>query len=101
MKNLEPKDFEAAFVNNKNAVIIDVRFPEEKDEGEIENSINININSQDFVAKVSELAKEKEYFIYCRSGVRSQHACDYMEQIGFNTINLKGGILAWNHLKNS
>jgi rhodanese-related sulfurtransferase len=40
--------------------------------------------------------KDKEVIIYCRSGNRSGIAGQFMEQTGFqNTVNLKGGMLAW------
>lgn len=40
--------------------------------------------------------KEEEVIIHCRSGVRSMQACMVLEQVGFtNTVNLTGGILAW------
>lgn len=40
--------------------------------------------------------KDKEVIIYCRSGNRSGIAGQFMEQTGFtNTVNLMGGMLAW------
>jgi rhodanese-related sulfurtransferase len=39
--------------------------------------------------------KSKTYFLYCRSGNRSSQACRYMQESGFNTYNLVGGMLDW------
>ncbi len=40
--------------------------------------------------------RDKEVIIYCRSGNRSGIAGLFMEQSGFkNTVNLTGGMLAW------
>jgi len=40
--------------------------------------------------------KDKEVIVHCRSGVRSMQACMVLEQMGFQkTVNLTGGILAW------
>ena len=40
--------------------------------------------------------RDEEVIIYCRSGNRSGIAGLFMEQAGFkNTVNLKGGVLAW------
>jgi rhodanese-related sulfurtransferase len=40
--------------------------------------------------------KDKEIIIYCRSGNRSGIAGLFMEQLGFkNTVNLAGGMVAW------
>lgn len=80
------------------AVILDVRTPQECAEGIIPNAVEIDIlNSENFISKIEELDKSKDYFIYCRSGSRSGQACSIMEQMGFNsTYNLKGGMLEWN-----
>jgi rhodanese-related sulfurtransferase len=96
MKNLNVQEFKTAIESNPNAVIIDVRSPEEEIEGKIEKSINLNIMEQSFPAKVMDLDKTKEYYIYCRSGARSASACQFMEKQGFNAHNLEGGIQAWN-----
>ena len=46
--------------------------------------------------RMSELPKDKEVILYCRSGARSYHACAYLKQQGFeNVVNLRGGIAAW------
>jgi rhodanese-related sulfurtransferase len=40
--------------------------------------------------------RNTEVIIHCRSGMRSMQACMILEQMGFtNTINVTGGILAW------
>ena len=39
--------------------------------------------------------KDEEVIVYCRSGNRSGTAC-FLETMGFqNTVNLLGGMLAW------
>jgi len=43
-----------------------------------------------------ENLKDEEIIICCRSGIRSGQACLLLDTIGFkNTINLTGGMLAW------
>jgi rhodanese-related sulfurtransferase len=40
--------------------------------------------------------RTEEVIIHCRSGARSAQACMMLEQMGFtNTVNVQGGILAW------
>lgn len=97
MKNLNDKDWQAALAANSNAVVIDVRTPEEWQEGIIPNSLLLNImEQQSFVNRTAELDKTVAYFVYCRSGARSGQACNYMSQLGFNeVINLSGGIMAY------
>ena len=66
--------------------------------GFIKNAINLNIyESSDFVEKIKSFSKNNEYYIYCKSGVRSSAACKIMSQMGFNNVyNLTGGISEWN-----
>ncbi len=83
--------------NDRNAVIIDVRTPDEWNDGRIENAINIDIyKGQGFIYLLDELDKDKNYFVYCRSGARSTQACKIMKQLDFkNTFNLIGGMMKW------
>ena len=66
-------------------------------DGIIENAIHVDIyKGQEFISEIEELDKNKNYYVYCRSGNRSGKACNIMEQLGFdNAYNLEGGILEW------
>ena len=82
--------------DNPDFIIIDVRTPGEYANGHIEYSLNIDINSGDFVSQLEILDKDKTYLVYCRSGVRSANARDTMAQLGFNNIyNMTSGISEW------
>lgn len=43
----------------------------------------------------AELPKDKEIIVHCRSGRRSLQAADYLNERGYNAVNVEGGILAW------
>ena len=95
-RELDPKEYQAEFATKDNAVLLDVRTPEEYEEGHIEGAKLININDPSFIAEVDKLDKDKTYYINCRSGARSGRACQYMASKGFGElINLRGGIIAW------
>lgn len=98
MINITQVEWKALLENNNNAVIIDCRTPDEWRDGIIENAILMNINDpQSFMDGVNNLDKDKNYFVYCRSGTRSVQACQVLESIGIkSTYNLLGGILEWN-----
>ena len=97
MQNITQAEWKELSENDDNAVIIDTRTPDEWSEGIIKNAILMNINDpQSFMDGVNNLDKEKNYFVYCRSGNRSLQACQILESVGINnTYNLLGGILAW------
>ena len=91
------EDWIAALAATENAVIIDVRTPEECATGILENAIMLDFfKSEIFQQEISELDKSKPFFVYCRSGNRSSHACAMMENMGIvKTVNLVGGMNAW------
>lgn len=83
-----------------NAIVLDVRTPEEFKEGFIQNAQNIDFNADDFRSRVQTLDKTKPYFVYCLSGGRSKDAANYMRKNGFAEVyDMKGGLLAWNDIK--
>ncbi|HEX9150466.1 MAG TPA: rhodanese-like domain-containing protein [Flavobacterium sp.] len=96
--NLTQEDWVSQFEADENAVILDVRTEDECNEGIIANSINIDIHmGQGFIDQIEALDKSKNYYVYCRSGMRSAKACEIMNELGFeNAYNLVGGIIAWN-----
>jgi len=95
--NLTQEDWVAQLNADPNAVILDVRTEDEFNEGTIPTAVNIDINSgQQFVNAIEALDQQKNYFVYCRSGMRSAKACEIMNQLGFkNAHNLSGGIIGW------
>jgi rhodanese-related sulfurtransferase len=48
-------------------------------------------------ARLSELDKNTEIVVLCRSGRRSFEIAKLLHANGYQAINLAGGILAWSH----
>jgi rhodanese-related sulfurtransferase len=71
-------------------VIIDVRTPAEFATGHLEGALNIDVQSPDFAAQISQLDPNQPYFIYCRSGNRSGQAISQMANMGFGAM-INGG----------
>lgn len=95
--NLSQQEWEDQLEKDDNAFILDVRTPEEVEEGYIPNATNIDFYlGQDFLNEVEKLDKSKNYYVYCRSGNRSGQACAIMNGVGFeNAYNLEGGFMNW------
>ncbi|MDR0959710.1 MAG: rhodanese-like domain-containing protein [Propionibacteriaceae bacterium] len=73
------------------AVVIDVRTPQEYADGHLEGALNIDSASPDLQAELGELDKDGEYILYCRSGRRAGDVFDLMKGDGFiNVVNLGG-----------
>jgi rhodanese-related sulfurtransferase len=80
----------------KDAVILDVRTAGEFHSGKLKGARNIDMMSPNFMSQIQNLPKDKNYYIYCRSGNRSGQACEIMSEMGFeHTYNMAGGIIRW------
>lgn len=78
------------------AYMIDVRTPEEYAEGHIEGAVLMNVmNEQAFLTGIDTLDASHTYYIYCRSGRRSQKASGLMGERGLKVVDLQGGYNAW------
>lgn len=94
---LDSAEFSKKINEDSNAVLIDVRTLNEYNQGHIPNSVLINIYEPTFADNIQKLDRNKNYYLYCRSGNRSYHAGMLMKKIGFeNVSNLSSGILDWN-----
>jgi len=91
----------AEMMEKESPVLLDIRSPQEKSDGDIEGSILINLFDPSFTTKIDKLDKDKTYIVFCRSGNRSKTACSLMAKKGFEKLyNLKGGIFGWNQFLN-
>lgn len=91
---INPKDLHAKLGDIQ---LIDIRTPREFKSGYIKGAVNINFFDSDFTGQMLKLNKEKEIYIYCRSGNRTGKAANKLKDQGFTKIyDLQGGILNWN-----
>jgi len=76
--------------------LVDVRTPEEYEEGYIEGFQNIDFFSDTFTQEIEKLDKSKPVIVYCRSGRRSADCAKQLKEKGFVKIyDLDGGITKW------
>ncbi len=76
------------------AVLLDVRTPEEYRAGHIPNSKNLPLQSLEHIVQVTE-SKKTPLFVYCQSGARSRQAALQLERMGYTSVNNIGGIAAY------
>lgn len=78
------------------AQLLDVRTPQEYAEAHINGAVNINVQSDNFGKEAEkELSKDSAILVYCRSGRRSMDAAETLAALGYEVVNLKGGIIEW------
>tara|TARA_B100001250_G_scaffold407142_1_gene427411 strand:+ start:1512 stop:1820 length:309 start_codon:yes stop_codon:yes gene_type:complete len=94
--NLNQEDWLKNNEEDNESIIVDVRTQEEYNLGYIKNSILIDVNQPNlFMESISNLDKRNSYYVYCRTGVRSEMACSLMNQSGLTAYNLIGGFVEW------
>lgn len=94
-ENLTGASFKEKFMRTSHAELIDVRTNGEFAGGTIRGAKNIDFMSASFRDEFLKLDKEKEYFLFCRSGGRSAQACNILSKEGYKVTNLAGGIGSW------
>lgn len=96
----EAADFSKKLAACPDAVLLDVRTPEEFETGHLQNALNIDWNAADFSQKIASIDKSKPVFVYCLSGGRSGAAAEKMRADGFKTVvEMQGGMLKWRAAK--
>ena len=94
-EDLEGKAFKTKFQNSPKAELLDVRTAGEFSSGTIKGAKNLDVSSSQFQSALNTLDKDKEYYVFCRSGNRSGSACKMLSDQGFKAYNLSGGVGAW------
>ena len=79
---------------DKNIQIIDVREDTERDHASIKGTIHIKLT--EIANRHTELDKEKNIFVMCHTGTRSQAVVKWLKSQGYeHCVNVLGGIDAW------
>ena len=74
--------------------VIDVREPDEYEIAHVEGVPLFPLSS--LGQRFTELDPNQQYYIHCKSGIRSMKALQFLREQGFKYLkNVKGGILAW------
>src|SRR4029077_19766095 len=61
-------------VTDKSVVVLDIRTPQEFNQGRIAGAKNIDFLAPDFEQRIETLDKSKSYLVHCASGGRSTHS---------------------------
>ena len=74
--------------------IIDVREDEEVfATGTIKGAVHLPMMT--VPNSLNKIPKDREIYILCRSGRRSYEVASYLNELGYDAINLKGGIIKY------
>jgi len=97
IKIVSPEEMET-LLELDDVQLVDVRTPEEYEDGYIVNSQNIDYKSPTFDEDINQLDKNKPVLLYCRTGRKSAKCAEKLKEAGFIKIyDLEGGISKWKH----
>jgi rhodanese-related sulfurtransferase len=74
-------------------LVVDVRMPDEYEEAHVPGAVLIPL--PELPDRAGEIPAVELVYVVCRSGARSQSACDFLGGLGVRTANVSGGTLAW------
>ena len=79
---------------NKGIQILDIREDTERNHAHLKGSIHIKLT--EISKRHIELNKEKNIFVMCHTGTRSQTVVKWLKSQGYHhSVNVLGGIDAW------
>jgi len=95
-EELTAHEFMQKIATTADAQLVDVRTPQEFQNGHIEHALNLDWNNPEFDRQLAALDKAKPVLVYCLSGGRSGKAADKMRREGFEKVyELPGGMMEW------
>ncbi|TWT78476.1 Coenzyme A disulfide reductase [Posidoniimonas polymericola] len=78
-----------------NCLVLDVRTPGEHAAGAIDGAVNIPL--EELRERHGELPKDQKILAYCKVGQRGYMATRLLNQLGYETANLSGGMTTHEH----
>ena len=82
------------YAETENAVLPDVRTPQEYREGHVPGSKNVPLQTIDKVTSIAE-NKDTALYVYCYSGARSRQATAMLQHMGYTNVQNIGGIATY------
>lgn len=94
---ISPREFLARRSAGESLTLLDVREDWELAVASVSASVPevLHIPMGQVADRVGEIDRTREVIVLCRSGRRSLEVAKFLQQGGFRTANLAGGILAW------
>jgi rhodanese-related sulfurtransferase len=90
---IEAREAQARLQSPEPPFLLDVREPEEYVVGHIAGARLIPLG--ELPRRIHELPRDREILCVCHSGSRSRAAAQQLMAAGLRSVNLNGGMLAW------
>lgn len=73
--------------------LLDVREDDEWEAGHAPEAIHVPL--AELMGRVEEVPDDRDVYVICRVGGRSAQAANYLNQLGRTSMNVIGGMIAW------
>lgn len=84
---------EVAAAVRRGDTVIDVRTIEEYTAGHVPGALFMPLHVVPL--RLSEFSRRSPVYVVCESGARASQACQYLDQHGYQAVNLHDGMSAW------
>nr|WP_231893651.1 rhodanese-like domain-containing protein [Rhodococcus sp. EPR-279] len=75
------------------AILLDVREDDEWQAGHAPDAVHIPMG--DIPSRAGEVDNQSEVYVVCKAAGRSARVVQYLNRVGYDAINVDGGMLAW------
>jgi rhodanese-related sulfurtransferase len=86
-------DLATAMKLDPSATVVDVREAHEWVQGHVPGAVHIPMSG--LVARVDELPRDRRIHVVCQVGGRSAQVVAWLNQQGYDSVNVEGGTAAW------
>jgi adenylyltransferase/sulfurtransferase len=94
IRDITPSELKLRLDAGEHPKLLDVRESWERAIARLPDSVHIPL--REVAARTGELEPDQELIIYCKSGLRSRRAAEFLATRGFSRLaNLAGGIDGW------
>jgi rhodanese-related sulfurtransferase len=73
--------------------LLDVREHDEWHAGHAPDAVHVPLS--ELMERAGEVPEDQDVYVICKIGGRSEQAVRYLNQLGRRTVNVSGGMLAW------
>lgn len=80
-------------LRDTDAVLLDVREQQEWDRGH--SPLATLLPMSELQARIDEIPDDRRLFVVCRSGQRSGQVAAALTGVGYDAVNVSGGMIAW------
>ncbi len=96
MSGIKPEEVKAKLARRENCLLLDVRTPDEFEQGKIEPCMHVPLGKLRSSLSVLDAYKNTEIIVFCKISLRGYEAARILGEAGFRDVKvMDGGVLMW------